>query len=61
MTEAEKRLWQILRGRRLRGYRFRKQVPLEKYVVDFLCHEARLIVELDGGQHNRAKEAMYDL
>ena len=60
MTEAERKLWQILRGRRLRGYRFRKQVPLEKYVVDFLCHEARIIIELDGGQHNKAKEAIYD-
>ena len=60
MTEAEKKLWQILRGRRLGGYRFRKQAPFGNYVADFLCHEAKIIIELDGGQHNAAEEVVYD-
>ena len=50
-TDAERRLWYYLRNRRLGGYRFRRQVPLGRYVVDFACLPARLIVELDGGQH----------
>jgi adenine-specific DNA-methyltransferase len=50
-TDAERRLWRYLRNRLLGGYRFRRQVPLGRYVVDFVCLHARLIVELDGGQH----------
>ncbi|MEX0406683.1 endonuclease domain-containing protein [Aquibium sp. LZ166] len=51
MTEAEDRLWQELRGRRLDGIKFRRQVPVGRYVADFLCAEAMLIVEVDGSQH----------
>jgi very-short-patch-repair endonuclease len=51
LTDAEKKLWLILRDRRLAGWKFRRQVPLEPYVVDFYCLRAKLIVELDGGQH----------
>ncbi len=50
-TEAEKRLWCALRGRRLNGYKFRRQVPIGPYVADFVCMTGRLIVEVDGGQH----------
>ncbi|MFD0739839.1 endonuclease domain-containing protein [Lysobacter koreensis] len=50
-TDAERQLWRYLRGRQLDGFRFRRQVPLAGYVVDFLCPQARLIIELDGGQH----------
>lgn len=50
-TEAEKKLWSLLRDRRLAGWKFRRQVPLGPYVVDFYCSEAKLIVEADGGQH----------
>ena len=57
-TEAEKRLWERLRRKRIHGFRFRQQVPLGRYVVDFVCFEAKLIVELDGGQH--AERAAYD-
>ena len=60
MTEAERKLWQIFRGRQLGGYRFRKQAPLGKYVADFICYEAKIIVEVDGGQHNNPKEISYD-
>jgi len=38
----------------MRGYKFRRQVPIGRYIADFLCHEARLIVEIDGGQHDRS-------
>jgi very-short-patch-repair endonuclease len=50
-TDAERRLWQLLRAHRLGGFKFRRQVPIEGYIVDFVCFEARLIVEADGGQH----------
>ncbi|HYF53565.1 MAG TPA: DUF559 domain-containing protein [Salinarimonas sp.] len=50
-TPAEDVLWQALRGRRLSGLKFRRQVPLLGYVVDFLCDACGLIVELDGRQH----------
>lgn len=50
-TDAEKRLWQALRNRQLQGYKFRRQHSIPPYVVDFVCLEHRLIVELDGGQH----------
>ncbi|MFA6033025.1 MAG: endonuclease domain-containing protein [Myxococcota bacterium] len=51
MTEAEDRLWWELRDRRLDRIKFRRQVPIGKYVADFVCAEARLIVEIDGSQH----------
>ena len=51
-TEEEYFLWSDLRNRRLNGYKFARQIPLGPYLVDFLCREQRLIVELDGGQHS---------
>ena len=56
-TDAEIRLWQHLRRRQLDGSRFRQQVPLGPYVVDFLCVKSRLMIELDGGQHAMNAEA----
>ncbi|WP_193368427.1 endonuclease domain-containing protein [Pelagibius marinus] len=60
MTEAEQRLWSALRRRQLDGLRFRRQVPLGRFIVDFACYEARVVVELDGGQHaeSEAEDAM---
>ena len=52
MTEAERRVWQMLRSQQMQGYKFRRQVPIGDYIADFVCHEARLIVEIDGGQHD---------
>jgi very-short-patch-repair endonuclease len=60
MTEAERRLWSALRGRRLRGFKFRRQQPLGIYIIDFFCPEARLIVEADGSQHDDEDQAWYD-
>lgn len=57
-TSAEDELWQALRGRRLGGCKFRRQAPIGPYVVDFLCFDAKLIVEVDGKQH--AELADYD-
>ena len=51
MTDAEKCLWAVLRGRRLRGYKFRRQRPVGPYILDFVCIEYRLVIEADGGQH----------
>jgi very-short-patch-repair endonuclease len=57
LTDAERRLWSRLRGRQLDGCRFRRQAPLGPYVVDFVCFAARLVIEVDGGQHSsRAEE-----
>lgn len=50
-TDAERTLWFRLRDRRLRGMKFRRQAPIDNYIVDFCCESSRLIVELDGGQH----------
>ena len=51
MTDAERKLWTLLRNRKLTGLKFRRQVPVGPYVADFLSFEAHLIVEADGGQH----------
>ena len=50
-TDAERRLWYHLRNRRLLGWKFRRQLVIGNYVVDFVCLERRLVIELDGGQH----------
>jgi very-short-patch-repair endonuclease len=57
-TETERFLWQHLRLRQLGGCKFRRQQPLGEYIVDFVCLEKRLVVELDGGQHS--EQAGYD-
>ena len=51
MTDTEKALWQQLRKRNLAGHRFRRQHPLSGHIVDFVCLERKLIIEVDGGQH----------
>jgi very-short-patch-repair endonuclease len=61
-TDAEKRLWKLLRDRRLGGLKFRRQVALGPYIVDFISFERRVVIEADGGQHaesshDRARDA----
>ena len=51
MTPAERRLWVILQRRQIEGFRFRRQCPVGPYIADFACLEARLLIEVDGGQH----------
>ena len=58
MTDAEQFLWQHLRCKQVNGYKFRRQFPLGKYIVDFICLEEKLLIELDGGQH--AEQQSYD-
>ena len=55
-TQAEALLWRRIRARALLGRKFRRQHSIGPYVVDFVCIEARLVIELDGGQHNRGAE-----
>ncbi len=50
-TEAESNLWRYLRNRQLHGYKFRRQMPIGKYIVDFACVSLKMIVEIDGSQH----------
>jgi len=57
-TETEARLWETLRGRRFEGWKWRRQAPVGPFIVDFLCLEAAVAVELDGGIH--AERADYD-
>ncbi len=56
-TDVEKRLWYRVRDKQIEGFRFRRQRPIGKYIVDFVCLEVKLIVELDGGQHADAAGA----
>lgn len=58
MTDAERALWAILRNRQLNGFKFRRQATIGAFIVDFLCFEAALVVELDGGQHNAEADQM---
>jgi very-short-patch-repair endonuclease len=55
-TNAERLLWFRLRDRRLAGWKFKRQAPIDRFVVDFFCADAKLIVELDGGQHDHDRE-----
>ena len=59
-TTAEQRLWLLLRSSRLDGQKFRRQVPMGAFIADFVCHECRLIVEADGGQHGSDADALRD-
>ncbi|MDD5217091.1 MAG: DUF559 domain-containing protein [Candidatus Omnitrophica bacterium] len=56
MTDAERLLWRHLRMNQIDGCKFRRQSPIGKYVVDFVCFPKKLIIELDGGQHNAEKQ-----
>jgi|SRR4051794_30050484 very-short-patch-repair endonuclease len=58
MTDAERRIWKVLRDRRLQGFKFRRQVPIVGYIV--YCINLKLVVELDGGQHSDSQAIEYD-
>ena len=60
-TKAEKRMWHLLRGRRFADWKFRRQVPVGPYILDFISFEAMLVIEIDGGQHaESARDARRD-
>ncbi len=50
-TDAERRLWRLLRDRQFASYKFRRQTPVGPYIADFVCFDQKIIVEVDGGQH----------
>jgi very-short-patch-repair endonuclease len=56
MTDAERKLWFLLRDRRFAGAKFRRQAPIGRYIADFVCLRGKLIVEADGGQHSENKK-----
>jgi len=59
-TEAEEKLWQEVRNRQLKGFKFRRQHPVKGYIPDFVCLEQKLIVEIDGGYHNTDEQKRLD-
>ncbi len=59
-TDAERKLWLALRGRRFHGFKFRRQQPIGPYIADFVSLEAQLIIELDGDQHGSDQGLAYD-
>ncbi len=60
MTPQERKLWGVIRNRQFYGYRFLRQYVIDIYIVDFICREKKLIIEIDGGQHNEPKNLEYD-
>ncbi|RZN30949.1 DUF559 domain-containing protein [Bradyrhizobium sp. Leo121] len=59
-TSAEAKLWQALRNRKLARWKFRRQHPIDRYIVDFVTLDGKLIVEVDGATHSRDSEIKYD-
>lgn len=60
MTPAEQLLWQKLRKKVLMGARFRRQHPISKFIADFYCHQAKLVIEVDGPYHDEDDQKLYD-
>ena len=59
-TLAERRMWEQLRNRTLEGFKFVRQMPVGPFIVDFLCRDAKLVVEIDGATHSTDAEIAYD-
>ena len=59
-TEAEKKLWLMLKNSQLRGLRFKRQHPVGPYISDFYCHKASLVIEIDGDSHSRREQKLHD-
>ena len=60
LTKQEWKLWNIIKNRQFYGFRFRRQFPIEPYIVDFICREKKIIIEIDGSQHNQTDNIEYD-
>jgi very-short-patch-repair endonuclease len=61
MTEAEEALWNRLRRKQINGFIFRRQHPIDIFIVDFYCHELKLVIEVDAGVHTNTEVAEYDI
>ena len=61
MTPAEKKLWNVLSNKKINGFRFKNQHPVSKFIVDFYCHKAKLVIEIDGSIHDNKEQADYDI
>jgi very-short-patch-repair endonuclease len=59
-TDAERYLWKHLRMKQLEGLKFRRQEPIGKYIVDFVCFEKAVVIEVDGGQHSEERDSDRD-
>ena len=60
MTGSELKLWEVLKGKRILGLRFRSQHPIDIFIADFYCHPVKLVVEVDGGIHKSSDQKEYD-
>ena len=60
MTPQERKIWNMIRSRQFYGYRFLRQFVIGSYIVDFLCREKNIVIEIDGGQHNEVDDIEYD-
>jgi very-short-patch-repair endonuclease len=60
MTPQETKLWQHLRGKQLYGIKFRRQHPVERFILDFYCPQYKLVIEIDGGSHADPEQQQYD-
>lgn len=60
MTPAEKVLWHFLKGKSVDGFKFRRQHPIKTYIVDFYCHQQKLVIEVDGSIHDESEQKEYD-
>ena len=61
MTDQEMKIWSIIRNRQFYGFRFLRQYVIGNYIVDFLCKVRKIIIEIDGGQHNKNQNISYDI
>lgn len=59
-TPQERKLWSFLKSSKFYGYKFRRQFPIENFIADFCCVKAKLVIELDGGQHSNPQDVAYD-
>lgn len=60
VTSAEQELWKYLRRKQIDGFRFRRQHPVDHFILDFYCHESRLAIEADGSVHEQGDQKLYD-
>ena len=60
LTDCERTIWSAIRTHRLNGFAFRRQTPIGPYIADFVCHQAHLVIEIDGGQHYGTQQVRRD-